>query len=151
MSGLELKRKIREWDTERWRNDKEGKTTLAVYNQFKKEICDEEIYINDHNSVLLYRCRSNTLKLGWRNRFVGGDVGCRVCGSAEPETVEHFLLECDGLGEVRELSGVEATTVGDLLLFGGRGEERVDEYRRYIGRLWSRRAAVLKQREEQPT
>ena len=82
---------------------------------------------------------------------MGGDVGCRVCGSAEPETVEHFLLECDGLGEVRELSGVEATTVGDLLLFGGRGEERVDEYRRYIGRLWSRRAAVLKQREEQPT
>ena len=132
MSGLELKKKIRAWDTERWRNDKESKTTLAVYNQFKKEIIDEEIYINDHNSVLLYRCRSNTLKLGWRNRFVGGDVGCLVCGSAEPETVEHFLQECDGLREVRELNGVEAATVGDLLLFGVREEERVDKYRRCI-------------------
>ena len=62
MNNLEQKRKILEWDTERWRNDKESKTTLAVYNQFKREIVDEEVYVNDHNSVLLYRCRSSTLQ-----------------------------------------------------------------------------------------
>ena len=65
--------------------------------------------------------------------------------------MEHFLQECDGLREVLELNGVEAATVGDLLLFGVREEERVDKYRRYIRKLWSRRAAVLKQHVEQPT
>ena len=86
------------WDTERWRSDKESKTTLAVYNQFKKEISEEEIYINDYNSVLLYRCRSNTLKFEWRSRFVGEDVGFWVCGLAEVVTVEHFLAweRCNG-------------------------------------------------------
>ena len=71
------------WDTERWRSDKESKTALAVYTRFKKEISEEEIYVNEYNSVLLYRCRSNMLKLGWRSRFVGGDVGCLMCGLAE--------------------------------------------------------------------
>ena len=57
------------WDTERWRNDKESKTRPAVYNQFKRAISGEEIYVNDYNSVLLYKCRSNMLEkqiCGWR-------------------------------------------------------------------------------------
>ena len=37
-SNSELKSKIIRWDTERWRNGKESKTTLVVYNQFKIEI-----------------------------------------------------------------------------------------------------------------
>ena len=100
ISNSELKSKIMRWDTERWRSDKESKTMLAVYNRFKKEI--SEIYINDYNSVLLYRCKSNTLKLEWRSRFVGGDVGFCVCGLAEVVTVEHFFWSavawerCDG-------------------------------------------------------
>ena len=49
---------------------------------------------------------------------MGGDVGCRVCGAADSETVEHFLQECDGRREVREVTGEEAATVRDLLLFG---------------------------------
>ena len=32
MSGPELKSKIVELDTEKWRNDEESKITLAVYN-----------------------------------------------------------------------------------------------------------------------
>ena len=104
------------WDTERWRSDKKSKIKLAVYNWFKKEISEEEIYVNDYNSVLLYRCRSNTLKLGWRSRFMGGDVGCQVCGLAEVETVEHFLLECSGLREVQRTSGMEGVPISELLL-----------------------------------
>ena len=34
----------------------------------------------------MFRARSNTLKLGWRNRFVGGDVNCGVCGEEVEET-----------------------------------------------------------------
>ena len=60
------------WDTARWRNEWESKTTLAVYNQHKREIGDEKVYVNNYSSVLLYRCRSNMLRLDWGNRFVGG-------------------------------------------------------------------------------
>ena len=38
ISNSELKSRIMRWDTERWKSDKESKTTLAVYNRFKKEI-----------------------------------------------------------------------------------------------------------------
>ena len=65
-----------------------------------------------------------------------GDVGCRVCGLAEVETVEHFLLECSGLGEVRQMSGMEEVPISELLLFGVRGEDVRDKYRGYIGRFW---------------
>ena len=51
MSNSKLKSRIMRWDTERWRSDKESKTMLAVYNRFKKEISEKEIYVNDYNSV----------------------------------------------------------------------------------------------------
>ena len=62
------------WDTARGRNERESKTTLAVYNQHKREIGDEKVYVTDYGSVLLYRCRSNTLRLDWRTGFAGGGV-----------------------------------------------------------------------------
>ena len=42
------------WDSERWRNDNESKTTLAVNNMFKSEISEDEIYVNNYIYVLLY-------------------------------------------------------------------------------------------------
>ena len=38
ISNSELKSKIMRRDTERWRNDNESKTTLAIYNLFSREI-----------------------------------------------------------------------------------------------------------------
>ena len=144
ISNSELKSKIMRWDTERWKSEKESKTILAVYSRFKKEISEKEIYVNDYNSVLLYRCRSNTytLKLGWRSRFVGGLV--------EVETVEHFLLECGGLAEMRRVTGMEGVPICELLLFGVRREVR-DKHRGYIGRLLRKREEVLKLHEEHKT
>ena len=78
-------------------------------------------------------------------------LGCRVCGLVEVETLEHFFLECDGLGEVRRMSGMEGVPIGELLLFGVRGEEVRDKHRGYIGRLWRKREEVLKLHEDQPT
>ena len=109
------------WDTESWRNDNESKTTCAVYSQFKRGISEEEIYENNYNSVLLYKFRSNTPKLDWRNRFVGGDEGCWVCETAEMEIMEYFFQECGGLREVWEMSGIEEVPICELLLFGVRG------------------------------
>ena len=50
--------------------------------------------------MLLYRYKSKTLKLKWRNRFAGGDERCYLCGGSEVETLEHFLLDCVSLEEV---------------------------------------------------
>ena len=58
-----------------------------------------------------------------------GEVGCRVCGLTEVETMEHFLLECGGLAEVRRVSGMEGAPICELLLFGVRGEEVRDKHR----------------------
>ena len=75
--------------------------TTSLYCCTNEEIyVYEEIYVNDYTT--LYCCRSKTLKLCFRNQFVGGDVGCELCGTAE----EHFLWECRGLGEVREMNAV---------------------------------------------
>ena len=108
MSKLELGSRIMRWDTSRWRNKWESKTTLAVYYQHKREIGAEKVYVHDYGSVMLYRCRSNTLWLDWRNRFAGGGPGgveCRLCGGTEVETLEHFLQECDDLREVGGMGG----------------------------------------------
>ena len=96
-SREEIKNEIQMRDSMRWEEEKESKTTLELYSRCKKKIGEEQIYENDFNSVLLYRCRSNTLKLKWRNRFAGGDERCDLCGGSEVETLEHFLLDCVSL------------------------------------------------------
>ena len=78
-------------------------------------------------------------------------MGCWACVKEEVETMEYFLLECGGLGEVREMSGMEEELICELLQFGVRGEEVRDKRRRYIGRLWSKREEILKLHEDQHT
>ena len=62
-SREEIKNEIQMRDSMRWEEEKESKTTLELYSRCKKKIGEEQIYEDDFNSVLLYRCRSNTLKL----------------------------------------------------------------------------------------
>ena len=78
----------------------------------------------------MFRARANSLKLGWRGRFVGEDVICGVYGSGE-ETLVHFLVECEGTREVRDRYGV--MKVRDALGFG-RLEFAVAC--RYLEELW---------------
>ena len=66
----------------------EGKTTLQLYRN-KVSIGDEEIYCNRLGAVILFQCRTNTLRLRWRQGFVGGAVDCPLCGAVE-ETVAHL-------------------------------------------------------------
>ena len=85
----------------RWRRDIESKATLDLHRN-KHGIGDEGIYSNGYGSVLLFPCRTNKLKLRWRQRFEGGAVDCPLCGGGE-ETVQHFVIEC---GELREVWSV---------------------------------------------
>ena len=47
----------------------EGKTTLQLYRN-KVSIGDEEIYFNRLGAVILFQCRTNTLRLKWRQGVV---------------------------------------------------------------------------------
>ena len=49
----------------------------------------------------MFQCRTNTLKLRWRQGFQGGSVDCLLCGGEE-ETVRHFVMEYGELQEIRQ-------------------------------------------------
>ena len=90
-----------------------------TYYREKTNIGGETCYDNSWGAVLLFRCRSNTLKLGWRERFLGGRLQCAMCDGGEEETLEHFLVECEGLRDVRRRWGI--STVAEVMDFGGDG------------------------------
>ena len=84
--------------------------------------------------------------LGWRARFQNGDVSCVLCG-ADEETIEHFVLQCESLAEVRVRNGVTAgDTLQKVLLFeGGLGEEALSR-REFLSDLWRVRKTLKEQR-----
>ena len=51
----------------------DSKTTLRIYRN-KVDIGEEGVYRNTYGSVLMFRCRTNTRGLRWRNRFSGEAV-----------------------------------------------------------------------------
>ena len=103
MGKNEVKDNTREMDDKRWQEEIQGKSSLEIYEEEKKEIKEELMY-NRPSSVIMYRARTNCLKLNDRNRHQGGEVGCKLCG-ANIEKLEHFLLECEKLGEERRRIG----------------------------------------------
>ena len=112
------------WEVEGWRREVEGKTTLQLYRN-KVSIWDEEIFCNRLGAVILFQCRTNTLRLKWRQGFVGRAVDCPLCGAVE-ETVAHFVTECVVLEGLREQFGVIQEEVEKILLFRGRTQEKVE-------------------------
>ena len=144
MEGKEVRDRVREYGLEEWKREMNSKSTLRMYATYKEKIGEMEIYDNSYDSILMYRARTNTLKLGWRNRFEGGNVTCGLCGGEE--TLEHFLLECSRLREFREEGGFEEKQgIEGLLLFGRGGDDRVVRNRRLIGKLWRCREGMLRE------
>ena len=113
----------------------------------KRGIGDEGIYSNGYGSVLLLQCRTNTLKLRWRQRFEGVAVDCPLCGGGK-ETVQHFVIECGKLREIREryrVCGAEA--LEEVLMFGGRSREKVEQAqqcKKMLEEMWKLRRRIGK-------
>ena len=99
MSGEEVGGAVNRWEGDRWRREMEGKITLQLYIN-KVNIGDEEIYCSRLGAVILFQCRTNILRLKWRQGFVGGAICRALCGAVE--TVAHFVTECVVLEGVRE-------------------------------------------------
>jgi hypothetical protein len=144
MSTEQVKKRIKEWGHNKWRTELHSRSTLDLYREHKQQIGEESMYDNRYRSVLMYRSRSNSLKLGWRNRFLGGDVICELCG-AEVETLQHFLKVCERLQRVRERHQVdESTTLADILLFQGKSHENVKRFMSYVEEMWRARSGILR-------
>ena len=127
-TNKQLKEIITNQDSNKWREEKSSKTTLAIYNLFKNNIKEENsIYDNSEESRLLFRARSNTLNLNWRNRFKINpnemDTICPMCRETE-ETLEHFLLRCPMIESIRTKYNFwnaeeERMMLGKILCFEG--------------------------------
>ena len=137
---------IEEYDECKWKEDLDRRSTLKIYQEFKREKREEKFYDNTEESVLMFKARSNCLKLNWRLRFENGDVNCKLCNADYEETIEHFLMDCMSLNEVREEYGMINRKVEEVLLFvEGINESKA---KKYIKALWKRRAQILSRNEE---
>ena len=125
-----IKKKIYEYDTRKWREEMETKSSLHIYKNWKKEI-KQSPYRNNFQSVLLFKLRSNTLNLEVRNRFKGESTICKMCNEDE-EDLFHFMLHCRMLQDIRinrielqrPIGENEEATVGDFLF---EGEDQMSE------------------------
>ena len=102
----QIKDVVNKKDTERWRTEKNSKTTLELYNKFKNNIKNESnLYDNSEESIILFKAKTNTLPLYWRNRYQQNindiELLCPLC-KRNIETLHHFLLECAELMNIRQ-------------------------------------------------
>ena len=98
MSEIELKRRIREYDTKIWEQNLNKKRVLTHYVKGKTNIGYEHCYRNTRDSIYYARARINSLKLeeakGRGNKHHNKE--CKLCGK-EDEDLVHFLIKCPAL------------------------------------------------------
>ncbi|KAG0428715.1 hypothetical protein HPB47_024306 [Ixodes persulcatus] len=102
----EVRKKVRDQETQQWLKDAQLKTTLGVYVANKRTIGSEaRLYDNSLGSRLLFEARAGALRtLSYRRHFYSTVTTsvCRVCG-AHDETVAHIVLQCAGLRPSRPM------------------------------------------------
>ena len=79
-----------------------------------------------------FLCRTNTLKLRWRQGFEGGAVNCLLCGGEE-ETARYFVTECQKRQNIRRQHGVYGTKPQEeVLMFMEKNEEKVNRCKKML-------------------
>ena len=141
MTSKEIDKIVNESDERKWRRDMEGKSTIDIYRTEKTQIKEERIYENNEASVLLFRARSNTLNLEWRQRYSDGDTSCKICDKNVEENLRHFTEECEALIEVRTRLGLIGRTAEDILLFTGTVD--VEQSKAYLFEAWKMRRKIM--------
>ena len=149
-SKEQIKKKINEWDTKQWREGMESKSTLNIYREYKMDIREEAWFLNNHKANIMMKARSNTLKLNWREFGTESAKICKLC-SEGIETLEHFLIDCDRLQELRsrylELQRPIVQNKNDLmasvLLLGSVGDGEAEYYMELLWSLWRKREMIM--------
>lgn len=137
-----LKNKIREWDSRKWQKEVEEKSSLSLYRNWKKEMAEEKIYDNRPSSQILFKARTNNLRLNNRNRHTGGDTKCIFC-DWNMEDLNHFILWCPGYEDIRKQTILlqrpyiekEENIIGQLLF----SEQRIQESKELVYQMWIKR------------
>lgn len=152
ISKQEIKLKTKDWDTEKWKEEMAEKSSMEIYRNFKEKIKgEEELYDNRPSSITLYKCRTNNLPLNNRNRFVGGNTSCTLCG-AETEDLSHFILWCPAYqDERRKEPGLQQpyisnqNTIIGQLLFQHKNHENIKETLHNFWKIRKRKIEDLQQ------
>ena len=152
MSREELKSRVRIYDTERWQESLEAKSSQKYYLQGKREFGYEFCYRNNFDSMFLARARLNALKL--EEQISRGkpnyDATCKLCKSAK-EDMAHFLIDCEELEEDRDYNLIDNSTKNSEdrmvdLLFKTQDFQGVGHM---IRKMWQRRRKLLTYMKEQ--
>ena len=100
LSINQIKKKVKEMDSEFWREGLERKSTLSIYREKKEDIEEVKWFRNGRKYQLMMRARSNTLGINWRKWGTEEEKICDLCGEGE-ETLLHFVIECRQLQQTR--------------------------------------------------
>ena len=111
MEKKELKKRIREYDTQLWMEEMLHKPSLKWYRIGKKNIGYEMCYRNTINSTYLAKARTNSLQLEEHigRGVINYDKTCKLC-ETEEEDLEHFLIRCPELHTKRDPEIMSMTT-----------------------------------------
>ena len=143
-----IKEKVREKDSNRWKEELETKSSLGLYKGWKKDMKEEQIYDNRKASEILYRARSNSLMLEDRSRHSGGRITCRICDQGT-ENLTHFILECEGLieerGRAKTLQRPHPEDQDEVLGAFLFDQETLEENKVTLYDMWKKRRKILKE------
>ena len=145
-----IRKRINEWDTIQWKEGMANKTTLNLYRDFKLDIREETRFFNGKRASIMMKARSNTLKLNWREFGVESAKTCKLC-CLEVETLQHFILDCNKLQEVRgryvelqrPMMENKNKLIALILLFDRRDGESVNYYIDMLWDIWSMRESLI--------
>ena len=146
MSKKEIKQKVRIWDNIKWKEELDSKTSVKIYKNFKAQIKDDGCYDNSFSSNLLFKARSNTLKLKIINRHKKGDISCDLCGD-EKEDLVHFLLDCKELDSARNKDIIKEFYDNDKEYMIGKilhSKEEIETVKKMIESMWNHRKRIIK-------
>ena len=138
----EIKEIMKKWDTEKWEEEVDSKSSLALYKNYKKVIKEEEVYDNTFASVLLFRARTGTLGVNRQNRHVGGDTNCYYCKDIE-ENLIHLMLDCPQYNKERiKVKELQKPYIEDREKILGNflfNENNIDKKKDILYRIWKLR------------
>ena len=148
MKKEEIDKIVDAFDSQEWEKEIRGKSTLSIYKNFKQKIKNENVlYDNTFGSVLLFRARTNTLNLKWRQKFVKENTSCPMCGYSD-ENLEHFILDCTYLQNERNYSKIlrrpyQEDVLKHFLLFDKPEIYDIENTKITLKKLWMKRENKL--------
>ena len=151
LSIIQIKNKINEWDRNQWYQSMEDKSTLELYRNNKKIIQEVKWMRNGYKYGIMMKARADALDLEWR--VLNPNVGkiCKLCNE-EVETLEHFILKCVSLQEIRNQyiqlqwpsPENNKNILKNVLLFEIDEQYNFEYYVNMLYKLWRKRELLTK-------